>query len=199
MNILLNLSVAFMLLMPGIAFGQDEKQIEPYDGRCESPMPPEALASLLDKVIEDNSGSVTLTLVRHPKPSTQPADARTAWVCMADGKPIWVVSNELQTTASTKSGITSRALQLARKFVAKNDEFKGKADAELRHGDWKPAKEKLRPAYQAKHFGYQITEIKLLDREKESWKITFEPLKKSLGGEIWVYAKGNVVSAEFGK
>ena len=37
-------------------FGEELK--EPNDGRCESPMPPEAIASLLDEVIEDHPGNV---------------------------------------------------------------------------------------------------------------------------------------------
>jgi hypothetical protein len=70
------------------AFGAGLK--EAYDGRCEALMPPEAIASLLDEVIKDHPSNVTLTLVRHPKPSTQPADARTAWICLVADKPLWV-------------------------------------------------------------------------------------------------------------
>lgn len=173
-------------------------QEEPYDGRCESPVPPEGLAALLDEVIEDKSGHLALTLVRHPKPSTQPATARTAWVCMVDGKLLWVVNNELENSHDSekaKSGITSRALLTARKFVAAQEEFKGK---ERLKGS-QPARETLLPSYQAKHFGLQITEIKLLDRKKERWAITVEPIVQSLGGEVWIEVEGNTASAEFGK
>ena len=83
------LAVALFLVRTvcSAVFGEELK--EPSDGRCESPMRPEAIASLLDEVIKGHPGNVTLTLVRHPKPSTQPADARTAWVCLVGGKPVW--------------------------------------------------------------------------------------------------------------
>jgi len=125
---LLAVTLFLVCTMCSAVFGEELK--ETYDGRCESPMPPEAIASLLDEVIEDHPGNVTLTLVRPPKPLTQPA----------------------------------------------------------------------LPAYQAKHFDRQVTEIRLIDRETESWEVTVEPFQPSVGGEIWIrFSNGDAVSAEFGR
>ena len=152
------------------------------------------------EVIEDHPSNVTLILVRHPKPSTQPANARDAWVCMVDGKPLWMIAKELRRSESKSSGLTSRALQRAREFIAEHEQFSGKSEVKLKPRDWRPEKETLLPAYQAKHFDRQVTEIRLIDRETESWEVTVEPFQPSVGGEIWIrFSNGDAVSAEFGR
>jgi hypothetical protein len=192
------LLVASIFLGCAAAFG--EELSKPYDGRCESPMPPEAIAFLLDEVIVEHPNNIKLTLVRHPRPSTQAADARTAWVCLVAEKPLWVIANELRCSDSKSSGLTARALQRAREFVAEYEAFSGESAGKLKPRDWRPEKETLLPAYQAKHFDCQITEIRLVDRETESWEVTVAPIKESIGGEIWLrFRKGHAVSAEFGR
>jgi len=62
------LALTFFLVRTTV-FGEELE--EPYEEQCESPMPPEAIASLSDEVIENHPTHVTLTLFRHPKPSTQ--------------------------------------------------------------------------------------------------------------------------------
>lgn len=81
---------------------EPQTQKEPYFGRCVWPLPPEFFASLLDDVVDGQSDNVTQSLVRHGEPTTQPATERTAWVCIFDGRPLWVVNNELGNLASPK-------------------------------------------------------------------------------------------------
>ena len=118
------------------------------------------------------------------------------WVCMVDGMPLWVIATTPDTAENKSSGITALALKRARAFLAEREELKGKE----RLRDWKPETKTLRPAYQSKTYGLQITEIKLIDRKTESWEVTAKPIEDCLGGEIWMrFDKGHGVSAEFGK
>jgi hypothetical protein len=173
-----------------------EEQVKPYDGRCEGPCPPEAIASLLDPLTENDTGTVTLTLVRHLNPSMQPPGRRAMWVCMFDGKPLWVIATAPDTAEKKSSGITALALKRARAFLAEHEELKGKEVPR----DWKPDEKALLPAYQSKKYGLQITEITLIDRKTESWKVTAKPIEDCLGGEIWMhFDKEHEVSAEYGK
>ena len=175
-------------------------RVVPYDGRCEAPCPPETVASLLDGVIKDHASGVTLTLVRHPQPSTQPADARAAWVCMVDGRPRWILATVPRVPNKKSSGLTARALQRAREFLADKEESKRELKDKSRPRDWRPKKEALLPAYQSREYGLQITKIELIDRKTESWKITAKPIKESVGGETWMrFDRKHKVSANFGR
>ena len=86
-----------------------------------------------------------------------------------------------------------------REFIAEHEQFSGESRVKLKPRDWRPEKETLLPACQAKHFDRQITEIRLVDRATESWEVTVAPITASLGGESWLrFRKGRAVSAEFG-
>ena len=173
-----------------------EELVEPYDGRCEAPCPPEAIASLIDPLTKGETGNIVLALVPHWHPSTMPPGKRATWVCMLDGKPLWVIASPPRTPEIESSGISAAALKRARAFLAENEELRGKVQL----ADWKPKKETLLPVYQSKKYGLQITEMKLIDRETESWEVTAEPIEDSLGGEIWMrFSKGHSVSAEYGR
>lgn len=167
-----------------------------FDGRCEAPCPAEAVASLVDQVIDKHASNVTLALVRHPQPSLQSANGRAAWVCSVEGKPIWVIALAPRLLEGKGSGLTARALARAREFIAETKELSAKE----RPLNWKPKKEALLPAYQSVEYDLQITEIRLRDRDTESWEITAKPIRECLGGEIWMrFGKGHEVSAEFGR
>ncbi|MEZ6055279.1 MAG: hypothetical protein R3C01_01115 [Planctomycetaceae bacterium] len=171
-----------------------EEQVVPYDGRCEAPCPPESLAFLLEPLTKNDN--LTLTLVRHPNPSSQPPDQRAMWVCMLHGKPLWVVAKAPDPSEKGESGIAARALERARTFLAEHEEMR---DKEVPR-NWELDKKTLLPAYQSKKYGLQITEIKLVDRKTESWEITAKPIEDCLGGEIWMrFEKGREVSVEYGK
>jgi hypothetical protein len=173
-----------------------EELVEQYDGRCEAPCPPEAIASLIDPLTKGEGGNVTLALVRHRHPSTMPSGKRATWVCMLDGKPLWVIASPPRVPENESSGISAAALKRARVFLAENEELRGKE----KPADWKPKKETLLPAYQSKRYGLQITEMKLIDRETESWEVTAEPIEDGQGGEVWMrFSKGGSVSAEYGR
>jgi len=118
-----------------------EEQVKPYDGRCEASCPPEAIASLLDPLTKNGAGNVTLTLVRHLNPSMQPPGRRAMWVCMFDGKPLWVIATAPDTSEMKSSGITALALKRARAFLAEHEELKGKEIPR----DWKPDKKQPLP------------------------------------------------------
>lgn len=172
------------------------KPVELYDGRCEAPYPPEAIASLIDPLMKGKSSKVVLALVPHRHPSTMPSDKRATWVCMLNGKPLWMIASPPLTSAIKSSGISAAALKRARIFLAEREEMKGKESLV----DWKPKKEVLLPAYQSKKYGLQITEMELIDRETESWKITAKPIQDMMGGEVWMsFSKGYEVSAEYGR
>jgi len=173
-----------------------EELVGPYDGRCEAPCPPEAVALLIDPLARGEAGNVTLALVRHWHPSTTPPGKRAAWVCTLDGKPLWVIASPPRTPENESSGISAAALKRARAFLAENEELRDKE----KPANWRPKKEALLPAYQSKKYGLQITEIKLIDRETESWEVTAEPIKDGLGGEVWMrFSKGHSVLAEYGR
>lgn len=179
----------------------DEDLIEPYDGRCMSPIPPEAIAHLLDDIIEDHRDNVVLTLVRHPKPATQTSDRRTAWVFMVEGKPYWVINKELPNSLSKAPGIASRAIHRARTFVAERMESRRESNGTTVPQCLHPRKEALLADYQAKEYGLQISMIELVDRETESWRVTFKPVNEfNRGGEIWMrFSTEAEVTAEFGR
>ena len=170
--------------------------ITPYDNRCEAPFPPEAIAHLLDMVIKNHPSDVTLTLVRHPEPSTQSEDARAAWVCTVNGKPLWVIYTAPKMRRDS-SGLTTRALQRARAFVAEENELKRELNGKARSLGWHPKKDSLLPAYQSREYGLQLTQIRLIDRQAESWTITAAPIRESLGGKVRMrFDKEHKVSAE---
>ena len=52
-----------------------------------------------------------------------PADARAASVCLVDEKPQWVVATAHRKSERKCVGVTGRALQRARKFVAEEKEL----------------------------------------------------------------------------
>jgi hypothetical protein len=111
-----------------------------------------------------------------------------------------VIAKVLRASESKSSGITVRALLRAREFVAEKEEVKRELGGKETPRNWHPKKEALLSAYQIKEYGLQITEIKLIDRKTESWKVTAKPIKDCLGGEIWMrFDKGHEVSAEYGK
>jgi hypothetical protein len=40
----------------------------------------------------------------------------------------------------------------------------------------------------------------LIDKDAESWKISFQPIRNSMGGEIWLRVdRDHPVTADFGK
>jgi hypothetical protein len=178
-----------------------EKLRTVYDGHCEAPCPAEMVAALVDRVIDTPASQVTLTLVPHPQPSSQPADQRAAWLCSVEGRPLWMVAQPPRIVGEPGSGITARALARAREFIAEKEELRGPEQPLERPRDWHPPPETLLPAYQSAEYGLQITEIELIDRETESWKITARPIREdTLGGIIWMrFQKGQRVSAEFGR
>ncbi len=173
-----------------------EEQVELFNGSLEAPCPPESIASLVDPLINGKTGNVVLTLVPHRHPSTMPPDKRATWVCMLDGKPLWMIASPPSMPGLESSGICAAALKRARKFLAEQEETKGKKKII----GWKPNKKAILPEYQSKKYGLQITELKLIDRETESWEVTAEPIKNIMGGKIWMrFSKGQAVSTQYGK
>jgi len=82
-----------LLLVAGCRMlAHDVDLITPYDGMLEAPCPPEVIASLVDQTIDSYTSNVTLRLVHHPQPYSQPVGRRAAWVCMVEGKPLWVIA-----------------------------------------------------------------------------------------------------------
>ena len=174
-----------------------EQLFEPYDGTIEAPCPPEAIASLVDPLTEGEADSLVLALVPHRYPSTMPVTKRAMWVCMRNGQPLWIIDSPPRTQKNESAGITAAALKRARAFLSERAELKGKEKL----ADWKPKKETLLPSFQSKTYGLQITEMKLIDKESESWEITAKPINDNArGGEIWMrFSKEHEVSAEYGR
>jgi len=204
------ISLAILLLVAALGTGcatpHDQVRAEVRLERCVAPCPPESIAGLMDTLMENRTGNVSVRLLHDPE-----AAQIAAWVFMADGKPVWVVRAPAKRSDKKTSGITARAIRRAREFIADQKERTGLGteyhlalarlmDAavdgrrppvtqddinrlmeEYRNHRAAPKDRKTDKAYttcdhQTNVYGLQIEEMTLLDKESESWAITVRPV-----------------------
>lgn len=203
-----------------------ERLLEIYDGRPAAPFPPEAITRSMDGCIE-KGGRVELRLVANAAAGSLPANQRGVWVLMKNGSPILVATTAEDRGKQEPAGMTAKALKKARAYIAEHFETSGQGtdyhrelaallkrdhteqDVEALKAKFASVERKIdfkvNPAYttpehQAQVYGVQIYAMTLIDKETESWKISFQPASNSQGGEIWLtFDRDHPVTASFGK
>lgn len=152
-----------------------------------APCPPEAITRNMDGLIE-LGGKVELRLVANTEAGSLPANQRGVWVFMKDGVPVPVVIPPGDTGKQQSDGMTARALKKARAFMNEHLKSRGPVISLQRTDDL------------ATIYRMQICSMSLVDKETESWKISYQPVQNTKGGEIWLrFDRDHEVSADFGK